>query len=129
MIILTSSFHYISIYPLIQYCNINNIHIFHYINIILISSSFSILYHTFNESNHVITFIDYFLAVIWGLYDILLSLSDDFRIIKIFVMNFIIFITNKCISYDDDYEYYHSIWHIISAIKCFYVSLLISRKQ
>jgi len=63
MLVLSTILHFFSILPLIQYYRT---HTFHYINISCISTSFSILYHLTNESNKIITIIDYSFATIWG---------------------------------------------------------------
>jgi hypothetical protein len=59
--------HLCSISPLIKYYKSET---FGYINIISLSTIFSILYHTYEESNKIINIIDYFCAGLWVIYDI-----------------------------------------------------------
>jgi hypothetical protein len=59
--------HFYSILPLIKYYKT---YTFGYINIILISTVFSILYHIYEESNYIINIIDFFCTGLWVLYDI-----------------------------------------------------------
>lgn len=116
--------HFLSILPLIKYYK----YTYDYINIILLSTIFSILYHGCKESNSVINFIDYLFAGIWLIFDIYMGYAYTNKkiLIKIILGNSVVFILNIQISYNVYYELNHSIWHIINAYKCFYVSSLIS---
>lgn len=121
-LIITTIPHYLSIFPILQYYN-NNL-IWCYINIIFISTTFSILYHLTKESNYTIFYIDYTLAFIWSLFDISIPIyfKDLYMFNKIISANIIIFFININITRDKNYIIHHSIWHLISAYKCFYVS-------
>ena len=121
-LIITTIPHYLSIFPILQYYN-NNL-IWCYINIIFISTSFSILYHLTKESNYIIFYIDYTLAFIWCLFDISIPIyfKDLYMFNKIISANIIIFFININITRNKNYIIHHSIWHLISAYKCFYVS-------
>jgi hypothetical protein len=79
------------------------------------------LWHYHNTYQLMI--MDYYFATIWFLLDIgwYMELNSN----RILVLNLIIFICNIIINNLDNYVYYHSIWHIISAIKCIYISYLI----
>ena len=52
--------------------------------------------------------------------------SLEINKLRILVLNLIIFGLNISVYYLDDYEYYHSIWHVLSAIKCIYISYLLN---
>jgi hypothetical protein len=121
-LIITTIPHYLSIFPILQYYN-NNL-IWCYINIIFISTSFSILYHLTKESNYTIFYIDYTLAFIWTLFDISIPIyfKDLYTFNTIISANIIIFFININITRDKNYIIHHSIWHLLSAYKCFYVS-------
>ena len=116
--------HFLSILPLIKYYK----YTYGYINIILLSTIFSILYHKCKESNNFINFMDYLFAGIWLIYDIYMGYvyTNKKILIKIILANIVVFIINIQIPYNVYYELNHSIWHIINVYKCFYVSSLIS---
>lgn len=118
--------HYISIVPIYKYYSTDKF-IQNYINIIAFSTSLSIVYHIYNESNIFITSIDYYMAFVWFLYDLMAGFKTN-RITRIFVVNYIIFCINICIPYDTNYVIVHSGWHILSSLKCYYVSRLLADK-
>ena len=120
-IIISTLLHYISIYPLLIY---NNYYELLYIFIIIISTTFSVLYHYYQEANLFINIIDYSLAFLWLIYDLIFALYIH-HLFEIALSNIFIFLINIYIPYNYYYKYLHTIWHILSAIKCFYVSTLI----
>jgi len=122
--ILSTIPHFFSIFPIIKYYNT---FIFGYINVIFLSTTFSILYHLFNESNFIINTIDYLFALIWFSYDIYLGYiyTNIYILFKIIFVNCLSFIINIIIPYNNYYILNHSIWHIMNAYKCFYISTLI----
>jgi hypothetical protein len=113
--------HFCSILPLIKYYKT---YTFGYINIILLSTVFSILYHTYEESNYTINNIDFFCAGLWGLYDIYMGYTYTNKkiLFKIILLNSVSFIIYIQIPYDLYYTLNHSLWHFINAYKCYYVS-------
>ena len=115
-LILSTLLHLLSAIPLLPYTKA-----YSYIEVICVSTTMSILYHL-NESNHVIAFLDYSYALIWFLYDIYMSYHTPFLHQIMLVNGF------SCIIHAypaTNYTTFHSIWHIINASKCFYVSLLL----
>jgi hypothetical protein len=116
--------HLFSIIPLIKYYNT---YTFGYINIIVLSTIFSILYHLTKESNIIIIYFDYLCAFIWCLYDLYFGyILNNFVLYNIIFGNSVVFIINIIIPYDNNYTLYHTIWHIINSCKCLYISLLIN---
>lgn len=113
--------HLFSIIPLIKYYTK---YTFGYVNIIVLSTSLSILYHIYEESNIFITSLDYLFACIWFLYDI--YMADTKILYTIITGNTIIFFLNIYIPYNVYYTLNHSLWHLICAYKSYYVSLLIA---
>lgn len=113
--------HFCSILPLIKYYKT---YTFGYINIILLSTVFSILYHTYEESNYTINNIDFFCAGLWVLYDIYMGYTYTNKkiLFKIILLNSVSFIIYIQIPYDLYYPLNHSLWHFINAYKCYYVS-------
>ena len=113
--------HFCSILPVIKYYKT---YTFAYTNIILISTVFSILYHIYKESNYTINTIDYFCAGLWVVYDIWMgySYTNKKTLFKIVLLNSISFIIHIQIPYNLFYILNHSIWHLINAYKCYYVS-------
>lgn len=113
--------HFCSILPLIKYYKT---HTLGYINIIVLSTIFSILYHTYEETNYTINIIDYFFAVLWAIYDVYIGYiyTTNKTVCIIVFVNTMSFFINIQIPYNGYYPLYHSIWHFINAYKCYYVS-------
>jgi len=115
--------HFCSILPLIKYYKT---YAFAYIHIMLLSTMLSILYHTYDESNYIINYIDYLCAGLWFAYDIYMGYTYTEDGSKIIFVNIMSFFINIQIPYNPYYSLNHSIWHIINAYKCYYVSTRIS---
>ncbi len=117
--------HFCSILPVIKYYKS---YTFGYTNTILLSTLFSILYHTYDESNDIINRIDYFSAGVWAAYDIYMGFTYASRqtILKILLANAMTFFINIEIPCNEYYEINHSLWHLINAYKCYYVSHVIA---
>lgn len=122
-LILSTLPHYVSILPVLSFYKT---YTSGYVHIIGISTTLSIFYHLVDESEPAITFLDYFAAYIWFLFD--LKYAYHLNIMKIVWLNSLIFYMNQSIPNNEDYEFFHSLWHLFSAGKCYYVSTLISEK-
>ena len=123
MLILSTLPHYLSALPLWPYYyNVT----YEYVNTILIASTLSVLYHLTNES-FIVAVPDYTAAFIWLLYDLYFGYyfaAKHFK--KIVASNLLILVLNWSITKSNpQYEILHSLWHLVSASKCYYVSLLI----
>ena len=123
LLILTTSLHYLAIIPIIAkygYIKIPNFNRI-YLNIILVSTTLSIIWHRFNK----LMYPDYFFAGLWFIQDILWSLL----LIQPYIiyLNIIIFGLNIITNYMNNYIIYHSLWHVISALKCIYISYIIHK--
>ena len=125
LLIITTIPHIVSIYPLVN--KINKPYIYEYINIIILSAIYSILFHIYEEKNIIINDIDYFLAGMWFFYDCILSFiyTDNNIQLKIILTNSISFLINTQID-NNNYIIEHSLWHIINFTKCYYVSQKLS---
>ena len=123
---ITTSLHYLAIIPLLlpYKKNYKILPFFNrlYATTIFIGASLSLLYHYYHESI-IIMIVDYLFAGIWVILDILWEFLLNIKIIK--YMNIGIFILNIIFNNYNNYVYYHSIWHVLSAIKCVIVSSLI----
>lgn len=117
--------HFCSILPVIKYYKT---YTFGYINIILLSTFLSILYHIYEESNNTINCIDYFCASLWVIYDIYMGYTYTNKkiLFKILLVNTASFFINTQIPYNLYYPLNHSIWHFINAYKSYYVSTYIN---
>ena len=117
--------HFCSILPLVKYYKTET---FGYINIISLSTIFSILYHIYDESNYIISIIDYFCAGLWFIYDIYMSYTytNKKTLLFILLLNTGSFFINIQIPYNLYYSINHSVWHFINAYKCYCVSNFIS---
>jgi hypothetical protein len=125
LLLVTSALHYLAIIPILckSYSSYVTIHQYYriYANTIILATTFSILGHYYNTIG--LQLADYYLAGIWFLQDIVWSLEINKS--RIILLNIIIFCLNMITNYLNNYEYYHSIWHVLSAIKCIYISYLI----
>ena len=131
LLILSTLPHYLSVLPLIDYYN--DIRIYWYINVILASTTLSVLYHTDTKNNLIITLFDLFdhvLAVFWFLYDVylgcVLGYALLFQIIFYNTLSFMVYQRIEIESSRKNYYTFHSGWHLLNACKSFYVSYLIS---
>ena len=116
LVILSTLPHFLSILPIIY--NVE------YICVILVSTILSIIYHI-DETDRVIMVYNYGMAFIWVLYDIHMGYSTPY-LYTIINLNVISYIINKCTINE---PLYHSIWHLINAVKCYYVSSLLCLKD
>jgi hypothetical protein len=123
-LIITSSLHYLALIPiLIKYRNKSMSDFTKlYRNTIIFSTTFSIFWHYFDQS-YILFYFDYIIALLWFCQDILWSLIVNKPII--IYLNIIIFLLNFLVRYSGNYVLYHSIWHVISSIKCIYISSII----
>ena len=114
--------HLFSILPLLPYYKKRT---FGYVHCILLSTSCSVLYHIYDESNSAITFVDYSVALAWFIYDLYFAYmyTTDHTIL---LGNGISFLIGMAIPYNESYTVNHSLWHIINAYKSFYVSTRIA---
>lgn len=117
LLILTTLPHFLSIIPIR-----NNRY---YSLTIFLSTSCSILFHVVEESNSIITCIDYSLALLWFLYDLYFGFMYRRILSSILLLNISSFLLHYQIQNSSEYTLYHGIWHLINASKCFYISRLI----
>ena len=121
-LILTTLPHYVAMIPVW-----NNPLLKQYCYTIFTSTTLSILYHAYHESNTVIMWLDYVMALIWFLYDVSWGLMmTPYSFSLLLTLNGLVFLANQSISYDDRYPARHSFWHLFSACKCICISVLIS---
>ena len=101
-----------------------------YINVVILSVVFSILYHFCEESNRIINIIDYLLAGVWFSYDVYMGVKygNGCDVVKIVLLNAASFIINIQIPYDLHYYMSHSIWHLVNSVKSYCVSCILVRK-
>ena len=116
--------HYASIIPIMKYTK-NDILLYRYRNIIFLSSSASVIWHSYNEPSNILFYIDYSGAIIWFIFDLLFAIKskNKITIVKFLLLNFIILVSNLLIDKkSNNYNILHSAWHILSSLKCYYIS-------
>jgi hypothetical protein len=119
-LVVTTLFHYFAILPLL-YSDFTE-----YKMCIFASTTASVLWHMNNEKMDITFYIDYLAAANWAFHDLTFALQK--RNIQIMLVNILIFILNmNILKADENYVVSHSIWNILSAMKCFYVSGLIAK--
>ena len=95
-----------------------------YIMIIILSTLLSTIWHIMNEVKNVIYYLDYIMVIILVTYELYISYNKYITI----TLNFIIFIINQYSNKCSNYKTIHGIWHIMSAIKCYYIAYYVYKK-
>lgn len=118
-IILTTLPHYIAAYYAYQ------IHLYYAI-IIFLSSTLSIIWHMY-QTNKLFFYLDYALAFIWFLADLILSIEtkNQSTIFTVIILNGIIAATNQVKFRNITYETIHSIWHCLSWSKGIFIIFIL----
>ena len=134
-VVLSTIPHYISLFFIFNNDMNDNKYYIVYIVTVIISSTLSLYWHILKEPKNIVFYADYLFAVIWTILEIILiTIKGDFSdIIAVIFLNKLVFITNQLVNYLSKkdiiiYEKGHSIWHILSSLKCIYVSYLIGYK-
>lgn len=114
-VLLTTSLHFLTLY-----FTISNIY---YSTIIILSTSSSLIWHSNYEHNYFHYILDYFFAILLTTYEIF---NGNDKIFIIYI-NIVVLVVNKLTDVLSLYKLLnyttgHSLFHIISSIKCFYVS-------
>ena len=119
-VILTTLPHYIACYFAYQ---INIL----YGTIIFLSSSFSVIWHFFNQPRNSLFYLDYTFAFFWFLTELILaSLTKNlFLVFVIILLNITVAILNEIKLVGISYDTIHSIWHLISTFKGIFVAYLL----
>ena len=86
---------------------------------ILASSTLSVVWHALGEPDGILMYLDYFAALCWFLYEV--HLGKNKMLVTIILLNGVVFTLNRLIP-QEQYVFYHSIWHILSSMKSIYVS-------
>ena len=115
--------HYFAIQPFTKKNLIDQYN--NYVLTIILSTTFSVLWHINSYPVGVLFVMDYNFAYLWFLQDIYHGYNKN-HLLKILFLNIFIFILNIFSSYEIYYYYTHSIWHIFSALKCYYISNIIT---
>lgn len=101
--------------------------------VVLLSTTFSILWHAASEPKNWIMYIDYFLALAWAVLELtvaLLSTCPSMLGVVVY-LNLMVFIFNKVTDYAGrsrataDYRRMHGYWHFMSALKSVAVAFLL----
>jgi len=92
----------------------------HYATIVFYSTLSSALWHMEGSDFTILAIIDYSFALAWFTLDCYYShQSNKFR--SVLLLNILVAALNPIIS-PYNYEYTHSLWHLLSATKAFYVA-------
>jgi hypothetical protein len=122
LLVLSTLAHYLAIYPLFYLKDKYN-----YKSVIIISVNLSVLYHLSGESVYFLV-PDYCFAGIWFVYDLFLSIQNTNNFYLILFLNLFIFYLNLSVN-ELNYEIDHSVWHLLSAAKCVWVSRMIAMES
>jgi hypothetical protein len=136
-LMLTTLVHLFAVYPLREDSQADV-----YKQCIVLSTGLSFLWHLQGEPRDSLIYIlDYTFALIWGLMDYLYALAiyshgnDDslyYESICIVLWNLWVLSLNLLIearypNRGKQYEFYHSVWHILSGVKAYIVAISIHR--
>jgi len=126
MLVLSASLHYVALIPLIHISSVNRLSRLNriYENTILCATFASIMWHSYPSSINL-CLIDYAFAGLWFALDCLWAKALNKKIIL--KLNGLVFLAHIISMFVPNYDVAHSVWNVISASKCFYVSLLIYR--
>ena len=117
---LTTLFHFLAVIPPLA-----TTHPFRhaYSAIIATTTILSAVWHLKGQPEGVYQYLDYSFTTIWFFYDMgLMSHLPNLDQLSIIAANIFIMSLHELCSYPENYAVYHSLWHIVSAIKCLYVS-------
>lgn len=119
-VILTTLPHYIACYFAYQ----TNIL---YAIIIFLSSTFSVIWHLFNQPRNSLFYLDYGFAFLWFLAELILAsqIKNPFLVFIVLATNATIAISNEIRLSGMSYDTIHSIWHCLSAFKGIFVAYLL----
>jgi hypothetical protein len=127
LLVLTTLFHYLAILPFNELNKFNRFN--NYVFIIITSTTLSVIWHLLLEPFGIIFCLDYLFAALWFLYDFQLSIKTFNYLVytQVLFFNFLIFAINIIFNLmnPEYYVIFHSIWHLLSALKCYYISFLI----
>jgi hypothetical protein len=122
LLLLTASLHYLAIIPIIAKYKLN-VPLFNriYLYTIWLTTTISMIWHYTNNLLDV----DYLFTALWFGEDVLWSLLLNQP--HIIYLNIGIFTLNIIVDRMNNYIFYHSIWHVISAMKSIYISYLVHK--
>jgi hypothetical protein len=121
-LVLTSSFHFFALVPLYPH----NVDYFYTMWWMSLSTICSMTWHALGEPYGILAVMDYTGAVGWFLLEMWMTRQ---RVLT-FGLNMCVFFTNRAISHCDtkhSYSFYHSLWHVASAVKCVAVAMTFDR--
>ena len=102
-----------------------------YAIVMLINTTFSMLWHILREPENWIMYVDYILATIWTIMDIVIVIfrSCPFVLVIVLVLNILVLTTNIITDAlgrmgSVDYAVIHAYWHLFSAFKTIGISYL-----
>ena len=91
--------------------------------IILVSTTLSVLWHGYGEPSSLLFYADYLAAAMWFLCDLKFGLyASEIRLETVIILNMLVFILNI---YTGPNNMAHVSWHLVSALKCIYISNLL----
>jgi hypothetical protein len=109
MLVITTLPHYIAI--LLHRPNPD----YTYMRLIFLATTLSVAYHLTDESNLLITALDYLVAAALAYHETKIHKHG-------LVLNGLLFVTNIIPLKKESYTLYHSIWHLASVAKTIYIS-------
>jgi hypothetical protein len=103
-----------------------------YAAVISCSTTLSVVWHYLEEPGGAIQYADYAMATVWSLYA--LYLMHDSHVIPCVFLEVCVGAANLLISLGSqyqlfDYKIWHTLWHILSAIKSMYIAWLLTYKN
>jgi hypothetical protein len=131
LLVLTNIPHFLSIIPPLLY---RNSYTYEYTTIVMLSTTLSTIRHCFQDLHNWLIYADMCMACIWVFYDVEISYKHaqlkEFQ--KIIMLNNLFFLSNLFITLNKfspmQFAIIHSIWHIFSACKSYYVSSIINER-
>jgi hypothetical protein len=119
----TTLFHFLAVIPPLA-----TTHPFRYAYSAVVATTtiLSAVWHLKGQPEGVYQYLDYSFITIWFFYDMgFMARLPDMDKAKIITISFFILCLHLVCSAEQNYEVYHSLWHIASSIKCVYVSYML----
>ena len=114
-ILITTSFHFFTLYFIVEN--------FYYSSIVILSTTFSLIWHYEYEYNNTYYILDYFFATLLTLYE---RFNGNDKLFIIYV-NILVLVINKMVEILSFYKFLnykigHSLFHVLSAVKTNFIA-------
>lgn len=100
-----------------------------YTAVISCSTTLSVVWHYLGEPDGALQYADYAMAILWSIYTLYLidtSHIPSYIFLELFVCSSHLLISLGTQEQPDNYKIWHTVWHILSALKSMYFAWLLT---